>query len=358
MYTSIVEEHMTVRKSVGLFDVGHMGKILIQGDKAHDLLNFLSCNIISRQPGRARYTHLLRWDGCIIDDVIVTTLDTDVFLMICNAASREMVLRWLTDYANSCQILDLTSQIHCLALQGRLATPVLARLVVESPGKLDFFSGRLLSLSKSLDAPLPSSVETEGWAGFRIDNSLLPEGDLRYTFVATRTGYTGEDGFELFPFGPLGNHLWKRIIEVGRDLGLRPIGLGARDSLRLEKGYLLAGQDYGGGETPLETNLERIIKWDHEFIGRESLKERRDRGLEKILVGLTLLDRGVPRSGCRIFREGHQVGVVTSGGWSPLLRRGIGLGYVPPDLANPGERVSIRIRAQEIPSMVTKPPFV
>jgi aminomethyltransferase len=362
VYSSILKEHEAVRRAAGLFDVSHMGKFLIRGSGSHALLDRLSSNAIPRRPGRARYTHILDEDGHILDDVIITCLEETAYLCVCNAARRSLILGWIRRHATGQDIVDLTFDVLCLALQGPRAAALLQSLTSIDIDTVRPFRATVLDLllgDRPGTARGPSGdvpPETKGspspltaWAG---------ADDRGDACLATRTGYTGEDGFELFPSTTMGQVLWSTLLARGADLGLKPAGLGARDTLRLEKGYLLSGQDFDGSQTPLEVGAERIVRWDHDFLGRDALQRQQMRGDYPRLVGLVLQAPGVPRHGYEIVFEDKVVGRVTSGALSPTLGRGIALGYVPPSLAKAGTIVAIRIRRRDVPASITQPPFL
>ena len=367
-YSGIVEEHLTVRKSVGLFDVSHMGKIFVEGSASHEFLDRLSANEISSVPGRARYTHLLRDDGTIIDDVIVTCLAPDRFFLVCNAGPRADVVSWLRDHTTSgVSLADRTLDFLCLAVQGPRAPELLQRFTSVDLSRVKPFSGAVLDFVPPAPwgaAPRAVPPEIEGWGRARaMDPSLTRGGepivsDGRTAFLATRTGYTGEPGFELFPTAAEGLGVWESILKSGEDLGIRPIGLGARDTLRLEKGYLLSGQDFDGHQTPLEVNSAWLVKWDRDFIGRDALERQRARDDYPRLVGIRMEDRGIPRHGYRVLLRGKEIGHVTSGTMSPSLRVGIALASVDKSAAAIGITLDVDIRGTSYPARVVKLPFL
>jgi aminomethyltransferase len=367
-YTGIIEEHLTVRKSVGFFDVSHMGKLFIEGSGAHAFLDFLSANDVPSTPGRARYTHLLRDDGTIIDDVIVTCLAGDRYFLVCNAGPRDAVVAWLKSHLRpGVRLADRTSEFLCLALQGPRAPELLQRFTSVDLSKLKPFGAAVLDFVPPAPwgaAPRAVPPEIKGWGRDPVmDPSMPPAGEPtvsggRTAFLATRTGYTGEPGFELFPKATEGLEVWAAILKAGDDLGIRPIGLGARDTLRLEKGYLLSGQDFDGHQTPLEVNSAWLVKWDRPFLGREALEQQRARDDYRRLVGVRMEDQGIPRHGHRVLFHEKEVGHVTSGTMSPSLRIGIALASVHKSAADVGTVVHIDIRGTPHPGRVTKLPFL
>ncbi len=347
LYAGIVEEHLAVRGAAGLFDVSHMGKLLLEGPGTSALVNRLSTNDIPAVPGRARYTHLLDEQGRILDDVIFTALGPDRYLCVCNAGPRPRIVAWIQRHLRGPTMRDLTPEYLCLAFQGPRAAEALQRLTPHDLASIKPFRAATIPLTLPGGAP----PETEGRGG---PDPFAPPGAV----LVTRTGYTGEDGFELFPRSALAVPLWEALLRVGSDLGAVPVGLGARDTLRLEKGYLLSGQDFTGKETSLETNSEWLVKWDHDFVGREALRAQKARDAYRILTGLRLLEKGVPRHGCRVLSGGREVGLVTSGTLSPSLRVGIALAYLDPGFTAPGTRVAVDVRGEGKAAEVVRPPFL
>lgn len=358
-FSGIVAEHTAVRRAAGVFDVSHMGKIVIAGDDASDFLGRLSTNGVPAKPFRAKYTHLLTEEGFVIDDVIITYLASDRYLLVCNAGPRERVLNWLRSHAGQVRIRDVTLDYLCLALQGPKAARVLQLLTPFDVSSVKSFSGAYVDLLLAdrigtVRGSTPPAPEMEGRVPFETEAG---EGGQDLGFL-TRTGYTGEDGFELYPRKELAVPIWKALIAAGKESGLLPVGLGARDTLRLEKGFLLSGTDFDGHQTPLECASEWLVKWDHEFIGRDALRRQKDRGDYHRLVGLVLEDRGVPRHGCAVLRNGSPAGSVTSGTMSPSLRTGIALARVEPEASAEGTLVDVVVRDRPLRAVVKKPPFI
>ncbi len=367
-YAGILEEHLTVRKAIGLFDVSHMGKIFVEGSASHAFLDHLSANDIPATPGRARYTQLLREDGTIIDDVIVTCLAPDRFFLVCNAGPRAVVVSWLKDHVKQgVSLSDRTLEFLCLAVQGPRAPELLQRFTSVDISRVKPFSGAVLDFVPPAPwgaAPRAVPPEIKGWGRSRAKDPSMPLGgeptvsDGRTALLATRTGYTGEPGFELFPTATEGPDVWESILKSGEDLGIRPIGLGARDTLRLEKGYLLSGQDFDGHQTPLEVNSTWLVKWDRPFIGRDALEQQRARDDYRRLLGVRMEDRGIPRHGHRVLLHEKDAGHVTSGTMSPSLRVGIALAFVDKSAAGVGTLLHIDVRGTPHPGRVTKLPFL
>ncbi len=365
-YSGIVDEHLTVRRDLGLFDVSHMGKLLVDGPSAYAFLDRLSVNDIPTTPGRARYTHFLREDGTIIDDLIITTLSRTRFFVVCNAGPRPTVVAWLEAHRPAdVRLTDLTLTHLCLALQGPKAPSVLQRFTGLDLSSFKPFWGTVLDFRPPGPVGAADTVETKGWGWPTADPLMAATAELGPThvsggpvFLVTRTGYTGEPGFELFPPAGVGGRVWDALLASGRADGIKPIGLGARDTLRLEKGYLLSGQDFTGKQTPLEVNAEWIVKWGRPFVGHEILEAQRDRGTYPRLVGVKMADRGIPRHECPVLADGGRIGTVTSGTLSPSLRVGIALASVDAPHAAAGASLDVEVRGTPHPAQVVHLPFV
>jgi aminomethyltransferase len=327
--TGINAEHQAVRKAAGLFDVSHMGEFEVWGERAEDFLQHVTTNDVSRlEEWQAQYSTLPRDDGTLIDDLLVYRFP-DHFMLVVNASNRERDWEWISRYADrfGVELRDRSDGVALLALQGPASEAILARLS---------------------DAPLPEI----GYYRFRAG-----EVDGRPA-VISRTGYTGEDGFELYLDAADAAAVWRRLLEVGRADGLVPVGLGARDSLRLEMGYALYGNDLDDRRTPLEAGLGWVVKLDKgDFVGREALQRQKAEGVRERLVGFRLTARGFPRRGYTVRFDGRDAGSVTSGTLSPSLGEGIGMAYLPVEAAKPGTRVEVVIRDQAVPAEVVRPPF-
>jgi aminomethyltransferase len=327
--SGITAEHRAVREAAGLFDVSHMGEFEVRGPGAEALVQRLTVNDVSRMTvGQAQYSALCHEDAGIIDDLIVYRFD-DHFMLVVNASNRAKDWAWVERHArgSDVELEDRSDEIGLLALQGPRAREILAPLSdtdLNAIGYYRFAEGRVAGVDAIISA----------------------------------TGYTGEDGFELYVAAKDTPGLWRAILKAGQTKGLIPAGLGARDSLRLEMGYALYGNDLDEGHTPLEAGLGWITKLDQgEFIGREALLAQKEAGVTRRLVGLRLLERGFPRPGYEILADGEPVGRVTSGTLSPSLGVGIAMGYVPVRLAEPGSRVAVDLRGKAIEAEVERPPF-
>jgi aminomethyltransferase len=327
-YASIQAEHEAVRQRAGLFDVSHMGNLWVRGPEAESALSLLTTADASKvKAGGTKYTTILREDGTIIDDTYLFRTP-DAFHVVPNAGMNRDVLAWFQKHAPRTGFEDASAQTCILALQGPLSPAILQPL---------------------------TDTDLAGLKPFRCTLARVAGAG---PFLLSRTGYTGEDGFELFPPAEQGRQVWDALMREGQPRGLLPCGLGARDTLRLEKGYCLAGHEFAGGRTPLEASLDRFVDWDHEFLGKESLEVQRNQGLRHKLVGLVVEDRGIPRQGCGVRAGPQAVGEVTSGTLAPTLRKGIALAYVQPGAAVVGTVLDVVIRDRPSPARVTEPPFV
>jgi aminomethyltransferase len=327
-YVGILEEHAAVRERCGLFDVSHMGEVVFRGPRALETLQRLFTNDLSRcADGQAQYGCLCHDDGGIVDDVVVYRRSAEDLLVCVNASNREKDFAWLSSNGGGAEVANESDGWAQLALQGPLAPQILGRLTavrLGSVGSYRFTEGEV--------------------AGARC--------------LLARTGYTGEDGFELFCAPDAAEKLWDALLEAGAGEGIRPCGLGARDSLRLEMAYRLYGNDMDEQTTPLEAGLAWVVKLDKgEFVGREALRRQKEAGVQKKLVGFTLTEPGIARHGHPVVQGGKPVGVVTSGTKSPSLGTAIGLAYVPAALAGEGSAFSVEIRGRPVAARVVKTPF-
>ncbi|MEW6229066.1 MAG: glycine cleavage system aminomethyltransferase GcvT [Bacillota bacterium] len=328
-YRGIIEEHKKVREEVGLFDLSHMGEIDVSGPGALALVQKVTTNDASAlRAGQVQYSVMCYPDGGTIDDILVYRGE-DRYLLVVNASNAGKDFDWIKSHAGGdVEVRDLSDETALLAVQGPDSAVLLSRLTpvpLQSLHYYHFTRGQV------------AGVEC----------------------LVSRTGYTGEDGFELFFDRRHAGTLWNVLLEAGRNFDVEPIGLGARDTLRLEMGYALYGSELDPGTNPLEAGLGWVVAMDKgDFIGRESLAKARRKGLSKRLAGFKLSERGVPRAHCEVSRDGKVVGRVTSGSLSPSLGVGIGLCFVPPDLAKPGTQLDVVIRGKGVPAEVVKPPFV
>jgi aminomethyltransferase len=329
-YTGILDEHLAVRGRVGLFDISHMGELWVRGPRALDWLNRMLTNDLARiAPGRAQYTLLCHERGGVIDDLIVYWLEPQKFLLIVNASNAEKDFRWLHAHAESgVDIEDAGERTGALALQGPRAADVLERLARGAAQRIGHFCVEPLTI---------------GGVGV----------------FAARTGYTGEDGFEFVCAAADTEKLWSAVLTAGAPFGIKPCGLGARDTLRLEMCYPLHGHELTEETTPLEAGLGMFVALDKpQFLGRETLVRQKQHGVARRLVAFRITGKTPPpRAGYGIFQGGKRVGAVTSGSLSPSLGVGIGLGYVEPDAARVGGEIGVEIRGNFFAATVERRPL-
>jgi aminomethyltransferase len=296
-YSGIVAEHINTRANVGLFDVSHMGRFEVKGSKAFDCLQTLVTNDISKlNENQALYSPICHDNGGIIDDLIVYMINRQKFLVVVNASNREKDLEWIVKHSKSAVIENISDKTALLALQGPLAKKVLAKAVI----------------GVNLDQLKPFDIAVTNIFGIEC--------------IISRTGYTGEDGFEIF-FDSSEIDIWDKLMQVGSRFNIKPAGLGARDTLRLEAGLMLYGNDINENITPLEVPLKWTVKFDKkEFIGKEALLTQQ---INRKLVGFEILEKRIARHGNEVLMNGQKVGFVTSGSFSPTMKKSIGFCFVP-----------------------------
>ena len=327
-FAGILAEHQAVRTACGVFDVSHMGQVLISGRDAHRFVERVNCNRMSAEPGKGTYAHVLAEDGGILDDAITFCLGPERFLAIVNAATAEDDFAWFRKQAAGFAVeLDHASDRYgMLAVQGPRAPALVGEIFPAA-----------LALPRFGIAELSFAGET--------------------VFVM-RTGYTGEDGFEVAasPAGTLA--FWDVLMAKGGRHGLVPCGLGSRDTLRLESGYLLYGADADESRTPYEANCGWVVKLQKgDFVGREALMRRKEAGFKEKLTGVRLLGRGVPRHGCAVWRGDRRLGELCSATFAPSLGTGIGVGYLAPEAWESGTRVEVEIHGKKVAAETVRGPF-
>jgi len=325
-YKGITPEHMAVRNSVGIFDISHMGRVVVYGADSERFLNYAVTNDVSTlSPNSAQYSVMCTQTGGIVDDFVVYRLETERFLVVFNASNCEKDYNWFVKNAKgfSVSIEDLSGNVAMFAVQGPNAETTLQKTSSEDLSKI----GR-----------------------FKCGHLRLAGTDV----FLSRTGYTGEDGFEVFVWNAsiqkpdLAVKVWNAILEAGNDFGIEPCGLGARDTLRLEAGFCLYGNDIDENTTPLEAGLSFVVKLQKErFIGKEALLKQKTEGVKRKRIGIGMIDQGIPRSGFEICSAtGEKIGQITSGTFSPLLKRGVGMGYVQSLHAEEGALVRVNVRGR------------
>lgn len=332
-YTSLVAEHRAVRTAAGLFDVSHMGEVEIRGPRALEFVQSVSCNDHSKMAvGRAQYTGLMYPEGTFVDDMLVHKVADDCYLLVVNAANTPKDVAYLADLArgeNGVEVIDRSPEYAQLALQGPAAKAILGPL---------------------------TTVDTDALKYYRFTFGEV----LGRRALVARTGYTGEDGFELYLAPEDGPVVWRGLLEAGREQGLVPAGLGARDTLRLEAGMPLYGNDIDHTTSPLEAGLAWIVKLDKgDFIGRDVLERQQEEGVDRRLVGFAMVDRGIARHGypVALSEDGEPCSLVTSGTHSPTLDRAIGMAYVPAAAAAEGSELWVEIRGRRARAKVVPQPF-
>jgi aminomethyltransferase len=319
-----------VRKGVGVFDVSHMGEFILKGDKALDLIQRVTSNDASKlYDGKVQYSCLPNEDGGIIDDLLVYRIDEKTYLLVVNASNIEKDWNWISSYnTEGVEMKDISDRTSLLAVQGPKAAEALQSLTDIDLGTMEYYTF------------------TKGkFAG--VDNVLV-----------SATGYTGAGGFEIYVDNKDAEHIWNAIFKAGEPLGIKPIGLGARDTLRLEMGFCLYGNDIDDTTSPLEAGLGWVTKFSKDFTNSAALQQQKQEGVKKKLVGFEMIDRGIPRHDYEIVdADGNVIGKVTSGTQSPSLQKAIGMGYVNNALAKEGSEIFIKIRDNKVKAQVVKPPF-
>lgn len=330
-YSSDIEEHMTVRKGVGVFDVSHMGEFLVQGPHALDLIQRVASNDASKlADGQAQYSCLPNETGGIVDDLLVYKIRDDDYMLVVNASNIEKDWNWISKFNSSGATLKNISDDICLfAVQGPKAIATLQKLT-----PVDLSSVKYYHFTKG------------EFAGVK-------------DVILSNTGYTGAGGFEIYVNKAHAETIWNAIFAAGKEFDIKPIGLGARDTLRLEMGFCLYGNDIDDTTSPIEGGLGWITKFTKSFTNSAAIKSQKDAGVKRKLVGFKMVDKGIPRHDYVIKgSDGSSIGKVTSGTMSPVLGIGVGLGYVTADYANPGSEIFIDVRGRALKAVVSKLPFV
>jgi len=329
-YSSIIAEHKAVRNSVGVFDVSHMGEVFVKGDKALDFIQLITINDASKlTPGRVQYSAMCYEDGGIVDDLLVYRLAEKEFLLVINASNIEKDFEWMKKNNIGADLKNKSDEYSLLAIQGPNSQKVVQKLTSD-----------------------PVNIEYYHFINTKINGIDM---------ILSRTGYTGELGYELYFLGneKTAEDLWNAVMKAGKEYNIQPAGLAARDSLRLEMGFCLYGNDIDKTTNPLEAGLGWITKLKKDkFIGKDALLKVKEAGLKRKLVPVETNEKAFPRHGYDLTVNGKKVGTVTSGTVSPVLDKPIALGYVETQYSDEGSKVNFLIRGKEIPAEVVKLPFV
>jgi aminomethyltransferase len=331
-YTSDLDEHHCVRNGVGVFDVSHMGEFVLKGPKALELIQKVSANDASQLfDGRVQYSYLPNETGGVVDDLLVYRMQEDWYYLVVNASNIEKDWNWIVSHNTDGEVdMKNLSDSTCLfAVQGPKAIETLQKLTDIDLSNIPYYHFRVGTVAGIED------------------------------IIVSATGYTGAGGFELYVPNEHAEALWNAIFEAGAEFGIKPIGLGARDTLRLEMGYCLYGNDITDETSPLEAGLGWVTKFTKDFINSEALLAQKNAGVQRKLVAIEMIDRGIPRSHYEICdADGNKLGEVTSGTMSPTLQKGIALGYVPTAHSKVGTEVFVKVRDKLLKAVVTKLPFV
>ena len=322
-------EHQTVREAVGVFDVSHMGEVFISGDKVLDFLQYITSNDVSKLiPGKVQYTCLPNTEGGIVDDFLLYMIAKNNYLLVVNASNMEKDLAWINKHNTfGCKVDNQSDNYSLLAVQGPKSIKLLQELTSVDLSEIKYYNFKIGSIAD-------------------IDEVIL-----------SRTGYTGEIGFELYVKNESVKQLWDALFATSIDM--KAIGLAARDTLRLEKGFCLYGNDINDTTSPIEAGLGWITKFTKEFINHENLKAQKEGGATKKLVGLELIDKGIARNGYPIVNaEGAEIGIITSGTMSPTLNKAIAMAYVPKELSKVNSEILIQVRKKQIRAKVVAMPFL
>jgi len=329
-YSGVIEEHMAVRQKAGLFDVSHMGEIVISGNQALEFVQHLTPNNAARlTPGKAQYSALTMPEGTFVDDLLVYCLSLSEYLLVVNAANLDKDYEWILSHRESfdVQVENKSAEYTQIALQG--------------PRALEIFQPMV-------------RINLEEMSSFGFNLAKIEEEKV----LVSRTGYTGEDGVEIYTLSLQPEKIWDAIMERGKEFGLLPVGLGARDTLRLEANLMLYGNDIDETTTVLEAGLGWLVKFKKgEFLGRDTLLKQKEEGIKRKIVGFELEGRGIARSHYPVFVNGEKVSEVTSGSFSPYLKKAIGLTYLPIEHTEVGTEFEVGIRDNKIKARVVPTPF-
>lgn len=329
-YEGVNIEHQNVREKLGVFDVSHMGEFLISGPNALDLIQKISSNDASKlTDGKAQYACMPNEEGGIVDDLIIYRIDSEKYILVVNASNIEKDWNWIAHHNSmDATMRDMSDEMSLLAIQGPKAAQAMQSLTNIDLSNLKFYT-----------------FEVGEFAG--VDKVIV-----------SATGYTGSGGFEIYFRNEDAEQVWSAVMKAGEEYGIKPIGLAARDTLRLEMGYCLYGNDIDDSTSPIEAGLGWITKFTKDFVNSEELKKEKEEGAKRKLIAFSMDERSIPRQGYEIVdKNGKVIGEVTSGTMSPSLEKGIGLGYVPTEVVGIGNKIFIQIRKKAIPATQVKLPF-
>jgi aminomethyltransferase len=329
-YTGLNEEHAIVRNGVGVFDVSHMGEFILKGEKALDLIQYVTSNDASQlYEGRVQYSCLPNGKGGIVDDLLVYRLHENTYLLVVNASNMEKDWNWISKHNTfGVEMKNISDQTSLLAVQGPKAMATLQKLTDINLSEIPYYH-------------------------FKKGNFAGEE-----NILISNTGYTGAGGFEIYFNNDIADKIWDAIFKAGEEFGIKPIGLGARDTLRLEMGFCLYGNDIDDTTSPIEAGLGWVTKFNKDFIDKQILLEQKEKGVARKLVGFEMIDRGIPRHDYEITdAAGNTIGKVTSGTQAPSLQKGIGMGYVKTELTKPDTEIFIKVRDKLLKAKVVKIPF-
>ena len=329
-YEGVTAEHLSVRENVGVFDVSHMGEFIIRGEGAFELVQKVTSNDVSKLvDGKVQYTCLPNGNGGIVDDLLVYRMDEKTYFLVVNASNIAKDWDWISKHNTAgVEMVNISEETSLLAVQGPKA-------------------------AKALESLTEMNISDMKYYTFQKGNFAGKENVLIST-----TGYTGAGGFEIYFNNDDAEEIWKAIFEAGKDSNISPVGLAARDTLRLEMGFCLYGNDIDDTTSPLEAGLGWITKFTNNFVDSDFLQKQKEAGITKLLVGFELVDRGVPRQGYDVVnQEGEKIGNVTSGTMAPSLKKGIGLAYIPKDMTAPGTEIYIAVRKKQLKAKVVALPF-
>lgn len=329
-YTGIIAEHEAVRNKAGLFDVSHMGEVTVKGEDAEKYLQKVLTNDISvLSNNQIAYTTMCYEDGGVVDDLLVYKNSNVDYLLVVNASNTDKDFEWMEKHVfGNVEVKNVSSEYAQLALQGPLAQDILQKLVKDDLNEIEFYHFK-------------NDVDVNGIKA-----------------LVSRTGYTGEDGFELYFEASDGPKMWELLLETGKEEGILPCGLGARDTLRFEAALPLYGQEIDKDITPLEAGLGFCVKLSKEdFIGKQALALQKSEGVKRKVVGFEMIERGIPRGHYEVYADGKKIGYVTTGSFSPTLKKNIGLALIEAAYAKEGTEIAISIRNKNVKAQVIKKPF-